>query len=108
MVFKPSIGIDKEVRQRIHGSDKSGKYTLSWYIGQSDLDLYLDVADNSTGEVKTIRASEITRLSPELRGLAISLLKLMVRTNMALLPWLHSRGYDELIDELEPISDYEH
>ena len=95
------------MRQRIHGTDREGKFTLSWYVGQSDLDLYLDVTDNSTGKVETIRASEITKLSPELRGLALSLLKLMVRSNMGLLPWLHARGYDELIDELEPISDYE-
>ncbi len=95
------------MRSRIYGSDKAGKYTLSWYVGNQDLDLYLDISDNSSGEVKTVRLSELPNLSPELRGTALSLLKLMVRTDMSLVPWLHSRGYDEVLDQLGELGSYE-
>jgi hypothetical protein len=91
------------MRNRIYTSDPSGKYTLTWYIGQGDMDLYLEVTDNSTGEVKAIKASEIEKLDPPLRATALSLLKMMVRVSMALIPWLHVHGYDWLLDQVEPV-----
>lgn len=81
-------------------STKSGKYTVSWYIGQGDMDLYLDITDNDTGEVRTVKASEIEKLPSDLRASALSLLKLMARVDMALVPWLIYHGYDHLIDQV--------
>lgn len=88
------------MRNRIFSSTKSGKYTVSWYIGQGDMDLYLDITDNDTGEVRTVKASEIEKLPSDLRASALSLLKLMARVDMALVPWLIYHGYDHLIDQV--------
>lgn len=88
------------MRTKINTADRTGNYTLSWYIGNDDADLYLELRDNATGELKTMKLSEIDSLDPELRATALSLLKLMVRVDMALLPWLYYKGYDKYLDAI--------
>lgn len=88
------------MRNKMFATDKSGQYTVSWYIGQGDMDLYLDIVDNSTGQVRTIKASEIDRLPADLKATALSLLKLMARVDMGLVPWLIYHGYDQLLDQV--------
>jgi hypothetical protein len=88
------------MRTKINTADRTGNYTLSWYIGNDDADLYLELRDNTTGELKTMKLSEIDSLDPELKATALSLLKLMVRVDMALLPWLYYKGYDKYLDAI--------